>query len=51
MTDPDGLGAVAACVLWVLARGALAALVGVLGAAAMVGLLALSSCGGTFRPR
>ena len=42
---------VAACVLWLLERGALAALVGVLGAAAMVGLLALSSCGGTFRPR
>ena len=43
--------AVAACVLWLLERGALAALVGVLGAAAMVAVLALSSCGDTWRPR
>lgn len=51
MTDPHGLGAVAACVAWLLARAALAAAVGVVGSVAMVAVLALSSTGCTWRPR
>jgi hypothetical protein len=50
--DPHGLAAVAALVLWLLTRATRAVGVGVVGAAAMVGVCALSSLWGcTWRPR